>query len=90
VPYSEKIKNEANISSMAVGAIISANQANDIILNKRADLVALGRELLADPQWVYKAATHFNLENAKSFLPDSYSFYLSRRDEFLDRSAKPA
>jgi 2,4-dienoyl-CoA reductase-like NADH-dependent reductase (Old Yellow Enzyme family) len=52
--------------------------------------VALGRELLADPQWVYKAATHFNLENAKSFLPDSYSFYLSRRDEFLDRSAKPA
>ena len=90
VPYSEKIKNEANISSMAVGAIISADQANDIILNKRADLVALGRELLADPQWVYKAATHFNLENAKSFLPDSYSFYLSRRDEFLDRSAKPA
>ena len=90
VPYSEKIKNEANISSMAVGAIIDANQANEIILNKRADLVALGRELLADPQWVYKAATYFNLENAKSYLPDSYSFYLSRRDEFLDRSAKPA
>jgi 2,4-dienoyl-CoA reductase-like NADH-dependent reductase (Old Yellow Enzyme family) len=90
VPYSEKIKKEANISSMAVGAIINATQANDIILNNRADLVALGRELLADTQWVYKAATHFNLENATSFLPDSYSFYLSRRDEFLDRSAKPA
>ena len=90
VPYSEKIKKEANISSMAVGAIINATQANDIILNNRADLVALGRELLADTQWVYKAATHFNLENATSFLPDSYSFYLSRRDEFLDRAAKPA
>ena len=63
---------------------------NDIIIKKRADLVALGRELLADTQWVYKAATYFNLENAKSFLPDSYSFYLSRRDDFLDRSAKPA
>ncbi len=90
VPYSEKIKKEANISSMAVGAIINATQANDIILNNRADLVALGRELLADTQWVYKAATHFNVENATSFLPDSYSFYLSRRDEFLDRAAKPA
>ena len=90
VPYSEKIKNEAGISSMAVGAIINPDQANDIILNKRADFVALGRELLADTQWVYKAATFFNLENAKSFLPDSYSFYLSRRDDFLDRSAKPA
>ena len=90
VPYSEKIKKEAEISSMAVGAIINADQANEIILNKRADLVAMGRELLADTQWVYKAATHFKLENAKSFLPDSYSFYLSRRDEFLDRSANPA
>ena len=90
VPYSEKIKKEAEISSMAVGAIINADQANEIILNKRADLVAMGRELLADTQWVYKAATHFKLENAKSFLPDSYSFYLSRRDDFLDRSAKPA
>ena len=90
VPYSEKIKKEAEISSMAVGAIINADQANEIILNKRADLVAMGRELLADTQWVYKAATHFKLENAKSFLPDSYSFYLSRRDDFLDSSAQPA
>ena len=90
VPYSEKIKKEADINSMAVGAIISADQANDIIFKNRADLVALGRELLADTQWVYKAAMHFNLEDAKSYLPDSYSFYLSRRDEFLDRSAKPA
>ena len=90
VPYSEKIKKDAEISSMAVGAIISADQANEIIFNKRADLVAMGRELLADTQWVYKAATYFNLENAKDYLPDSYSFYLSRRDEYLDRAAKPA
>ena len=41
-------------------------------------------------QWVYKAASYFNLENAKDYLPDSYSFYLSRRDEYLDRAAKPA
>ena len=90
VPYSEKIKKDAEISSMAVGAIISADQANEIISNKRADLVAIGRELLADTQWVYKAATYFKLENAKDYLPDSYSFYLSRRDEYLDRAAKPA
>jgi len=90
VPYSEKIKKEAEISSMAVGAIINPEQANDIIMKNRADLVAIGRELLADTQWVYKAATHFGLENSKDYLPESYSFYLSRRDEFLDRDAKPA
>ena len=90
VPYSEKIKKEAEISSMAVGAIINPEQANDIIMKNRADLVAIGRELLADTQWVYKAATHFGLENSKDYLPESYSFCLSRRDEFLDRDAKPA
>ena len=75
---------------MAVGAIIDPHQAEDIISKQRADLVALGRELLADTQWVYKAASIFELPNAKSFLPESYSFYLSRRDQYLDRNAKPA
>ena len=90
VPYSEKIKHEANVSTMAVGAIIEAQQAEEIISNQRADLVAMGRELLADTQWVYKAALKFKLSNATDYLPDSYSFYLTRRDKFLDRSAKPA
>ena len=90
VPYSERIKKEANIYTMAVGAIIEADQAEDIITNGRADLIAIGRELLADTQWVYKAATKFGLSNSKDYLPDSYSFFLSRRDDYLDRSAKPA
>ncbi len=90
VPYSERIKKEANINTMAVGAIIEPDQAEDIITNSRADLIAIGRELLADTQWVYKAATKFGLSNSKDFLPDSYSFFLSRRDDYLDRSAKPA
>ena len=69
----------------------SKGSANEMIdVNYSGDKVDMGRELLADTQWVYKAATHFNLENAKEYLPDSYSFYLSRRDEFLDRTAKPA
>ena len=76
--------------AMAVGAIIEPDQAEDIITNGRADLIAIGRELLADTQWVYKAATKFGLSNSKDFLPDSYSFFLSRRDDYLDRSAKPA
>ena len=90
VPYSERIKKEANINTMAVGAIIEPDQAEEIITNGRADLIAIGRELLADTQWVYKAATKFGLSNSKDFLPDSYSFFLSRRDDYLDRSAKPA
>ena len=89
VPYSQKIKNEAKIQTMAVGAIIGATQAEAIIKNKRADLVAIGRELLADTQWTYKAAQTLIPESAKEFIPPSYSFYLTRRDKFLDRSADP-
>ncbi len=89
VPFAEKIKKEANINTMAVGAIINFDQAEEIISHERSDLVAIGRELLADPQWVYKAASFFDLPNAKEYLPESYAFYLSRRDEYLDRTAKP-
>jgi len=89
VPYSQKIKEEVDIQTMAVGAIIDAEQAETIISSNRADLVAIGRELLADPQWTYKAALKLSPENAHTYLPKSYSFYLSRRDKWLDRSAKP-
>ena len=89
VPFAERIKKDADINTMAVGAIIDFEQAEKIILNGRADLVAIGRELLADTQWVYKAASFFDLPNAKDYLPESYAFYLSRRDEYLDREAKP-
>ena len=89
VPYSQKIKEEVDIQTMAVGAIIDAEQAETIISSNRADLVAIGRELLADPQWTYKAALKLSPENAHTYLPESYSFYLSRRDKWLDRSAKP-
>ena len=56
VPYSQKIKEEVDIQTMAVGAIIDAEQAETIISSNRADLVAIGRELLADPQCTYKSA----------------------------------
>ena len=89
VPFAEEIKKRSGVKTMAVGAIIDAEQAEKIIKTERADLIALGRELLADPQWTYKAALQLNPKNAYESLPPSYSFYLSRRDKWLDRSAQP-
>ena len=48
VPYAQKIKEEAKIQTMAVGAIFDAEQAETIISSNHADLVAIGRELFAD------------------------------------------
>ena len=48
-PYSDKIRNEVGIATMAVGNITDVDQVDAILAGARADLVALGRPHLADP-----------------------------------------
>ena len=48
-PFSDRIRNEAGLATMAVGNITEADQGNGILLAGRADLVALARPHLADP-----------------------------------------
>ena len=55
-PFSDKIRNEAKLATMAVGNITEPDQANAILLAGRADLVALGRPHLIDPMWTLRAA----------------------------------
>lgn len=55
-PYSDRIRNEAGISTIAVGNITEADQVNGIIAAGRADLCALARPHLADPHWTLHAA----------------------------------
>ncbi len=58
-PYSDQIRNEANVSTMCVGNITSADQANTILVAGRADLVAIGRPHLVDPFFAAKAAAWY-------------------------------
>lgn len=55
-PFSDKIRNEAKLATMAVGNITEPDQANAILLAGRADLVALARPHLIDPMWTLRAA----------------------------------
>jgi anthraniloyl-CoA monooxygenase len=55
-PFSDRIRNEAGISTMAVGNITEADQVNSILLAGRADLVCLARPHLANPNWTLHAA----------------------------------
>jgi len=55
-PYSDGIRNEGKVRTIAVGNITEADQVNSIIAAGRADLVAIGRPHLADPQWTLHAA----------------------------------
>ncbi|MDQ2819560.1 MAG: bifunctional salicylyl-CoA 5-hydroxylase/oxidoreductase [Pseudomonadota bacterium] len=55
-PFSDRIRNEAGIATIAVGAIEDADQANSIIAAGRADLCAVARPHLANPAWTLTEA----------------------------------
>lgn len=55
-PYSDRIRNEAGVRTIAVGNIMTADQVNAILAAGRADLCAVGRPHLTDPNWTLHAA----------------------------------
>ncbi|HVE74628.1 MAG TPA: bifunctional salicylyl-CoA 5-hydroxylase/oxidoreductase [Mycobacteriales bacterium] len=55
-PFADRIRHEVGIATIAVGAISSYDDVNSILLAGRADLCALGRTHLYDPQWTLHAA----------------------------------
>jgi anthraniloyl-CoA monooxygenase len=55
-PFADAIRNQAGIATIAVGLISSYDDVNSIILAGRADLCALGRAHLYDPNWTLHAA----------------------------------
>jgi NADPH2 dehydrogenase len=69
VKFSEYIKKETGLPTIAVGLITNIEQVEEILGNNRADLVALGRELLRNPNWVLNNA---NSSNVKIQYPPQY------------------
>jgi anthraniloyl-CoA monooxygenase len=55
-PFSDRIRNELGIATMAVGNIFETDHINSIIAGGRADLCALARPHLADPHFTLHAA----------------------------------
>lgn len=62
VNFAESIKKECNIPTIAVGLITRSEQVEEILNNNRADLVALGRELLKNPYFVLNTAIENGIE----------------------------
>jgi anthraniloyl-CoA monooxygenase len=75
-PFSDRIRNEVGIATMAVGNIYSADHVNSILMAGRADLVCLARPHLADPYWTLHAAARLGDQGTR--WPDPY---LAGRDQ---------
>jgi len=70
VPFAERIRREAEIATMAVGLITEPHQAETILAEGQADLIALARQLLRDPYWPLHAAAALGVDLA---WPDPYA-----------------
>ncbi|MEE4120840.1 MAG: bifunctional salicylyl-CoA 5-hydroxylase/oxidoreductase [Paracoccaceae bacterium] len=69
-PFSDRIRNERGIPTMAVGNIYEPDHVNSILMAGRADLVCLARPHLADPYWTLHAAAALGDEDTA--WPDPY------------------
>ncbi|HTS55243.1 MAG TPA: bifunctional salicylyl-CoA 5-hydroxylase/oxidoreductase, partial [Burkholderiales bacterium] len=87
-PFSDRIRNEVGIATLAVGNIFEADHVNSIIAAGRADLCALARPHLADPFWTLHAAAQ--LGYAQMEWPKQYLTGKAQLERNLARAAQAA
>jgi anthraniloyl-CoA monooxygenase len=75
-PFSDRIRNEAGVATLAVGNIYEPDHVNSILMAGRADLVCLARPHLSDPYWTLHAAAELRYDGVNWPKP-----YLAGRDQ---------
>jgi len=89
-PFSDRIRNEVGIATIAVGAISEADHANSIVAAGRADLCAVARPHLADPAWTLHEVARLApaLDSAPARALEWPRPYWSGRDQLYREAAK--
>jgi 2,4-dienoyl-CoA reductase-like NADH-dependent reductase (Old Yellow Enzyme family) len=86
VPFAERIRKEAGVMTMAVGLILTPQQAEEALAAGRADLIAVGREALYDPNWPLHAALALGVDPEFARWPVQYGWWLTRREGLLKKA----
>jgi anthraniloyl-CoA monooxygenase len=87
-PFADRVRNEAGIATMAVGAIFEPDHVNSILMAGRADLCALARPHLADPYWTLHAAAQLGVSEVE--WPVQYLTGKAQLERNLARAAQLA
>lgn len=85
-PFSDRIRNQTGIPTMAVGNIYEPDHVNSILMAGRADLVCLARPHLSDPYWTLHAAT--SLGDRQAHWPQPYEAGRDQSWRLADRAAE--
>ena len=78
--FAGRIRHQAGISTIAVGGITTAHQAEDILQSGDADMIAMARELLWNADWPAHAAQSLGMDDPFSYLPTGYAHRLRQRE----------
>jgi len=87
-PFSDRIRNELSIATMAVGNIFEADHVNSIIAAGRADLCALARPHLYDPYWTLQRAIELGYDGVP--WPDQYLSGRAQLKRNVERASQMA
>jgi 2,4-dienoyl-CoA reductase-like NADH-dependent reductase (Old Yellow Enzyme family) len=88
VGFAERIKKEVGVTTMVVGLITGARQAEAIVAGGKADMVVLGRGAMFDPRWSWHAAEELGVDIA--YAPKMFASHPSLRPWVFPNRAKPA
>ena len=79
VPFAKEIKQKTGLTTIAIGLITEAKQAEEIVASGKADMVALARAMLYDPRWGWHAAAELG-----GHVPAPKQYWRSHPREFKD------
>jgi 2,4-dienoyl-CoA reductase-like NADH-dependent reductase (Old Yellow Enzyme family) len=88
VPFAARVRTEAEVATMAVGLIIEPKQAEEILASGGADLIALAREMLVNPNFAAQAALELEGAVGWNLWADQFRYWLERRAKTLGREGR--
>ncbi|MEM7598861.1 MAG: NADH:flavin oxidoreductase/NADH oxidase [Pseudomonadota bacterium] len=85
VPFAAKLREEVGIPTMAVGFLWDAAHCDAIVAQGQADMIALARELLDDPNWPLHAAADLGADEGHQMWPVEAGWWLMKRARLLSK-----
>ncbi len=89
VPFAARAKAESGIDTMAVGLILEADQAEAILQQGKADLIAVGRQAQFNPNLPLHWAHDLGLNGKFELWPEEYGWWLDKRTRSMEGFATP-
>ena len=85
VPYAAEVRRAAGIGTIAVGLILDPDHAEAVLADGQADIVAIGREALANPSWPQMAEAALGRDQIEAYAdwPQQYGWWMAHRERQL-------